>query len=54
MPPGARMVKGFNALLAPLRALPIAEDDSTALNLLATLDSDFGLEAVHGGLLAES
>lgn len=67
MAPGARMVKGFNAILAtdlddlaangpsdPLRALPIAGEDAEALRILAALHCQFGLDPLETGPLADS
>ena len=68
MLPKARVVKGFNAILATdldalvstgssstfRRALPIAGSDREGLDLLAGLHRDFGIEPVETGSLADS
>jgi predicted dinucleotide-binding enzyme len=64
--PRARVVKAYNSILAPhlaqggadvaagRHALPIAGDDETAVDLVAGLVSDTGLEPIHAGTLAQS
>ncbi len=65
--PGSNVVKAFNNIMAAdltttgsatgtpdRRALPIAGDDATAKQLVATLLDEFGFDAVDAGTLDES
>lgn len=63
--PEARVIKAFNAILAvdvvehagqtpPLRALPVAGDDTEAKQRVMMMQRDAGFEAVDAGSLSES